>query len=378
MILIAIVSIAVLLLAMLPALMFTKNSQLYLPAVQGAENLAAARQEPISVLIPARNEAAGIAITLEHLLKSDHPNFEILVLDDHSEDGTAEIVAKLAARDPRVRLLQSKPLPEGWNGKQHACWQLAELANHRWLLFLDADVHVTPDAITRIMAQMLSRPVSLLSGFPRQVTGTVSEQLLIPMMHIVLLGYLPIERMRASNDASFSAGCGQLFFANRDQYFACGGHAKIFGSRHDGIKLPKLFRSSGMSTDLFDATDIADCRMYRGYGQVVRGLLKNATEGIANKVLLLPFTILLGGAFVAPIVMLGFSIYGNWPFWIQAILGLATLLSFVPRVMAAIRFRQSWLGVALHPLSVAWFLLLQWRAWIESLLGRRVAWRGRM
>lgn len=378
MILIAIVSIAVLLLAMLPALMFTKNSQLYLPAVRTADSLAAARQESISVLIPARNEAAGIAMTLEHLLKSDHPNFEILVLDDHSEDGTAEIVAKLAERDPRVRLLQSKPLPEGWNGKQHACWQLAHLANHRWLLFLDADVHVTPDAITRIMAQMLSRPVSLLSGFPRQVTGTISEQLLIPMMHIVLLGYLPIERMRACNDASFSAGCGQLFFANRDQYFECGGHAKIFGSRHDGIKLPKLFRSSGMSTDLFDATDIADCRMYRGYSQVVRGLLKNATEGIANKVLLLPFTLLLGGAFVAPSVMLGLSLYWQWPLWIQAILGLATLLSFVPRVMAAMRFRQAWLGVALHPLSVAWFLLLQWRAWIESLLGRRVAWRGRM
>jgi hypothetical protein len=198
------------------------------------------------------------------------------------------------------------------------------------------------------------------------------------MMHIVLLGYLPIERMRASNDASFSAGCGQLFFANRADYFQCGGHAQIFGSRHDGIKLPKLFRSSGLSTDLFDATDIAACRMYRGYGQVVRGLLKNATEGIANKVLLIPFTILLGGAFVAPLVLLVLSLMGQWPLWLTIVLSLATLLSFVPRVMAAGRFRQAWLGVILHPLSVAWFLSLQWRAWIEGMLGRRVAWRGRM
>ncbi|MBL8870176.1 MAG: hypothetical protein JNK90_10315 [Planctomycetaceae bacterium] len=198
------------------------------------------------------------------------------------------------------------------------------------------------------------------------------------MMHIVLLGYLPIERMRASNDASFSAGCGQLFFANREDYFQCGGHAKIFGSRHDGIKLPKLFRTANLSTDLFDATDIADCRMYRGYQQVTRGLLKNATEGIANKVLLLPFTILLGGAFVAPTILLVLSFVLKWPLWLSIILGSATFLSFVPRWMAAHRFRQAWLGVCLHPLSVAWFLLLQWRAWIEGMLGRRVAWRGRM
>ena len=378
MIFISIVCLAVLLLALLPTLMFTKNLQLYRPATNASELLEAASQEAVSILIPARNEAAGIAITLEHLLKSDHPQFEVWVLDDHSEDGTAEIVADIAQRDSRVRLLRSKPLPEGWNGKQHACWQLAQLANHGWLLFLDADVHVAPDAISRIMAQMLARPVSLLSGFPRQITGTVSEQLLIPMMHIVLLGYLPIERMRASTDASFSAGCGQLFFANRADYFQCGGHAKIFGSRHDGIKLPKLFRSSQLSTDLFDATDIAACRMYRGYGQVVRGLLKNATEGIANKVLLIPFTILLGGAFVAPLVMMIMALIWQWPLWLKVILSLATLLSFVPRVMAAERFRQSWLGVLLHPLAVAWFLFLQWRAWIEGILGRRVAWRGRM
>lgn len=378
MILITILTMTVLLLALLPTLMFAKNLQLYRPASKSAANLAAAQREAISVLIPARNEAAGIATTLEYLLKSDHTDFEIVILDDHSEDDTAEIVKAFADRDRRVRLLKSKPLPEGWNGKQHACWQLAQLAKHRWLLFLDADVHVAPDAISRIMAQMLERPVSLLSGFPRQVTGTPSEQLLIPMMHIVLLGYLPIERMRASNDASFSAGCGQLFFANREDYFQCGGHAKIFGSRHDGIKLPKLFRTANLSTDLFDATDIANCRMYRGYQQVTRGLLKNATEGIANKVLLLPFTILLGGAFVAPTILLVLSFVLKWPLWLSIILGLATFLSFVPRWMAAHRFRQAWLGVCLHPLSVAWFLLLQWRAWIEGMLGRRVAWRGRM
>lgn len=116
MILITILTITVLLLALLPTLMFTKNLQLYRPASKSEATLAAAQREAISVLIPARNEAAGIATTLEHLLKSDHTDFEILILDDHSEDNTAEIVKAFADRDYRVRLLKSKPLPDGWNG----------------------------------------------------------------------------------------------------------------------------------------------------------------------------------------------------------------------------------------------------------------------
>ena len=246
------------------------------------------------------------------------------------------------------------------------------------MLFLDADVHLTPDALERVAAQMLQRPVSLLSGFPRQITGTFSEKMLIPMMHIVLLGYLPIERMRASSDASFSAGCGQLFFAHRDDYFRCGGHAEIASSRHDGIKLPKLFRQHKLQTDLFDATDIAACRMYRGYSQVTRGLLKNASEGIANRVLIGPFTLLLGGAFVAPSILLIMAIYWQWSLTLLALASLSVFLSYMPRVLAAQRFQQSWLGAVLHPVAVAWFLALQWRALVESFMGKRVTWRGRL
>lgn len=373
-----VITIFVLLLAALPALMFIKNLQLYLLAPNSGEFWDKAKGEAISVLIPVRNEAAGIAETLEHLLRSTHPQFEILILDDHSEDTTADIVESFVKRDGRVRLLRSQPLPEGWNGKQHACWQLAQHAQHRWLLFLDADVHLTPDALERVAAQMLQRPVSLLSGFPRQITGTLSEKMLIPMMHIVLLGYLPIERMRASSDASFSAGCGQLFFAHRDDYFRCGGHAEIASSRHDGIKLPKLFRQHKLQTDLFDATDIAACRMYRGYSQVTRGLLKNASEGIANRVLIGPFTLLLGGAFVAPSILLIMAIYWQWSLTLLALASLSVFLSYMPRVLAAQRFQQSWLGAVLHPVAVAWFLALQWRALVESFMGKRVTWRGRL
>ncbi|MFN7842038.1 MAG: glycosyltransferase, partial [Pirellula sp.] len=172
-------------------------------------------------------EAKSIGAALSSLLESHHDVYEVLVLDDHSEDDTPEIVAEWMKKSDRVKLLQSPPLPEGWNGKQHACWQLANFAQHEFLLFLDADVRLSPDALTRILAEQSVRDVSLLSGFPSQETGTFSEKLLIPMMHYVLLCYLPMDRMRASTDPGFAAGCGKMFLAKKSDYLTGEGHSAI-------------------------------------------------------------------------------------------------------------------------------------------------------
>lgn len=367
-----------LVLAALPAVVFIRN----LPQFRGvpaANSSAATVLSGISVLIPARNEETGIEESLNCLLTSPFRPLEILVLDDASTDRTAEIVARLAEQDKRVRLLQSAELPHGWNGKQHACWQLAQAAEHDWLLFLDADVHMSTDALPRIAQQLATTPCDLLSGFPHQVTGTLSEKLLIPLMHVVLLGFLPLDQMRASRKPEFGAGCGQLFIAQRTAYFACGGHRAIQGSRHDGLKLPRAFRSANLVTDLFDATDIASCRMYTSLQQVVRGLLKNATEGIAQPRLIGIFSVFLLGGQTLPILSFGHALYWGWSTTAIVILFVATLLSYLPRTLAALQFRQSWIGVLLNPIAVAAFLVLQWWAMIRAMLGRQpIAWRGRL
>ncbi len=367
-----------LVIAALPAVVFIRN----LPQFRGvpaANSSAATVLSGISVLIPARNEETGIEESLNCLLTSPFRPLEILVLDDASTDRTAEIVARLAEQDKRVRLLQSAELPHGWNGKQHACWQLAQAAEHDWLLFLDADVHMSTDALPRIAQQLATTPCDLLSGFPHQVTGTLSEKLLIPLMHVVLLGFLPLDQMRASRKPEFGAGCGQLFIAQRTAYFACGGHRAIQGSRHDGLKLPRAFRSANLVTNLFDATDIASCRMYTSLQQVVRGLLKNATEGIAQPRLIGIFSVFLLGGQTLPILSFGHALYWGWSTTAIVILFVATLLSYLPRTLAALQFRQSWIGVLLNPIAVAAFLVLQWWAMIRAMLGRQpIAWRGRL
>ena len=131
---------------------------------------------------------------------------------------------------------------------------------------------------------MTRRPVGLLSGFPHEETGSWLEKLLIPLIHFILLGFLPLGRMRLSKSPAFAAGCGQLFIAQRSAYESAGGHAAIRSSLHDGILLPRAFRRAGQTTDVFDATNLAECRMYRSAKEVWLGLLKNAGEGMASPV----------------------------------------------------------------------------------------------
>ena len=262
-------------LALAPALLFLRNLRDFRPPPLPRP------VPPVSVLIPARNEEASIRAAVASVLASVGVECECIVLDDHSEDRTAAIVAELAATDARVRLVTAPPLPQGWSGKQHACFALAGHAKYDLLAFLDADVRLAPDGLARLAAFQVQTNADLVSGFPHQETGTLAEKLVLPLMHFVLLGFLPLWQMRRSVQPSLGAGCGQLFLATRAGYDAAGGHAAVKASFHDGVKLPRAFRAAGRMTDLCDATNIATCRMYNSAGQVWRGQAKNAREGLS-------------------------------------------------------------------------------------------------
>jgi hypothetical protein len=361
-------------LAILPAWMVGRNLRLFhRAATDGGGQLPA-----ISVLIPARNEERAIAEAIHAIRANTGIEFEIVVMDDHSSDSTATVVNAIADQDPRVRLAVAPELPSGWNGKQHACWQLSQVARFDRLLFLDADVRLSVDGLRRLSSQYEQSGCALLSGFPDQITATVAEKMLIPMMHFVLLGYLPLDRMRASTQPEFGAGCGQMFFTSRADYEIVGGHSAIANSRHDGLQLPRSYRRVKLTTDLFDASDIASVRMYTGWASVIAGLMKNATEGLANAKLIGVFSLLLLGSAVFPILTLAHAWYHGWPWAVQAMLVFASLLSYVPRALLAIHLRQSWIGVVLHPVAVAIFVAIQWLAFVRACSGRgQVAWKGR-
>jgi hypothetical protein len=367
-----IVLVLVAICAGIPFLLFCWNLLLY------REPPLAGQPVCISVLIPARNEEAGIAEAVQSVLASQNIVLELIVMDDNSTDRTAEIVRSLAAMDARLRLEQAPPLPRSWNGKQHACECLARAASYDRLCFLDADVRVTPDAIARMNAFMDQTGSGLVSGFPREITVTFFEQLLLPLIHFVLLAYLPIFISRRQPVASsLAAGCGQFLLMRRDAWQASGGHAAIRATMHDGLLLPQSFRRAGYRTDLADLTRLATCRMYTSAVQVWNGLAKNATEGMAAPARILPFSILLffGQVLPVPLLAASFLLPQLTPF--RWLLALCAAVSYLPRVLAALRFRQSWLSVLLHPLGVAMLLALQWYALARKLSGRTITWKSR-
>ncbi len=328
---------------------------------------AAAQAHAVSVLIPARNEEDNIGDAVAAVLANTGVTFELVVLDDGSTDGTAAILAGIS--DPRLRVIGGPPLPAGWSGKQHACAVLAQAARHDLLVFTDADVRLAPDALVRMAGFMERSPAGLASGFPQQVVRTWSEQLLLPLIHFLLLGFLPMTGMRRSCSEAFGAGCGQLFIARRPAYEQAGGHAAIRASLHDGLTLPRAFRRAGQMTDLFDATEIARCRMYRSAAELWAGLGKNATEGMARPAPLVVWTVILGGGQVLPAILMVTA--PSTPAMAALVLGIGL------RLVLAVRFRQPEVSAVLHPIGIVALLVVQWAAVVRSLRGRPAVWRGR-
>ena len=327
----------------------------------------------LSVLIPARDEEANIAAVLSSVLASRGVEMEVVVLDDGSADRTGDIVRGIAARDPRVRLVEGAALPPGWIGKQHACWQLSLAARNPVLVFIDADVRVHPEALARLAGFVEQGGFGLASGFPRQITVTLGEKIAIPQILVVLLGYLPLPMARkAPTDPRFAAACGQLMAVTREAYDGCGGHAAIRGTIHDGLRLARSVRASGFATDLCDLTGLASCRMYSDWRGLWAGFSKNAREGMATRRALPVWTLLLGGGHILPFLLLPFA--KGAAFWAAFF---AAALVWAAAGAIAARSRASWLSVLLHPVGVAVTLAIQWNALLAGPQRRPAVWRGR-
>jgi glycosyltransferase involved in cell wall biosynthesis len=372
--------------ALQPLVLSVVNMRRYRSAPILAEVAAETRALRVAVCIPARNEKANIEACVRGVLASREVYVRAYVYDDESTDGTGEIVARLAAEDPRVVVVPRRPLPAGWNGKQHACFRMAEHGlgfdpDLEWFLFTDADVRLEPDAVARALGFALRSKSSLVSTVPREVTGTVGEMLLVPLIHFVLMSYLPIGRMRSTLDPAASAACGQFIMVSRAAYRAAGtgadyGHAGFRDSMHDGVKFPRAVRRAGLRTDLYDGTESVSCRMYRGFGETWRGFAKNAYEGLGSLGLLVFITVYHALGQVLPWIVLALAaLAAQWSPGAALAAG-AVFCALLGRALLAARFRQSWWNIPLHLPSILMLSAVQWRSlWLDR-TGRR-SWKGR-
>ena len=328
----------------------------------------------ISVLIPARNEEARLGPCLSTISDSDYPILEILVLDDHSTDGTAQLVEQRTKGDSRIRLLSGKPLPEGWVGKPWACYQLSKEAKGDYLLFVDADTRFSDITIANAVTLAHEEKADLISLWPYLESLTWSERLVIPFVHLFILFYLP--HWAKGSLRCFGAANGQFVLFRRDAYEKIKGHESVHNHMVEDIAIARNMRAAGFKVLNLDGTNpghknaLVQCRMYTRFSEVWEGFTKNLYPSFDGNffaffffqalqiiLFLLPFALLLTPS-NRPIV------------WTEI------AIIFALRFSLAHRFRQSYLGALFHPMGQLLVLAISFNSWLQALRGR-LPWKGR-
>ncbi len=298
----------------------------------------------VSILIPARNEATVIEATLRHLLTQDYPHLEIILLDDHSTDETAMIAQRLAQSNQRLRIISGQPLPPNWLGKNWACQQLGQAARGEWLIFTDADVQWSPLAVRAVIAEAWHTKADLLTVWPTQQTVTWAERLTVPLMALVVLGYLPWPLVHHTPSPMFAAANGQCLAFRRAAYQRIGGHAPVAHQVLEDVLLARFIKAQGLCLRMVDGAGLIHCRMYYDWLSVRDGYSKNILAGYGGRVSLL----LLATLFHWLIFL------GPW-LWLVVDYEKAAILialGLVIRALTAHLTRQRWYDAWLMPPSV--------------------------
>ena len=312
----------------------------------------------VSVLVPARDEAANIAACLHSLLAQDYPAFEVRVLDDGSTDDTAAIVRALAAGDDCLTLLTGQPLPPGWAGKGFACHQLAGAARGDILLFTDADTRHTPQMI-RAVTGAIAGGADVVTTFPEQEIGGWAEALAVPMMLFTVWAFLPVGRVWSDPSPQFTAANGQLLAFTHAAYVTVGGHAAVRDSVLEDMGLAQRAKRLGLKLRLADGTGTTRTRMYRSSGEVWRGFSKNTYALLGGSAqLAIAFTVLLLALYVVPVIVLMTGILGGVGWDRQWLPLMLIALMLVQRGILAWRARLPMWQAVLHPFSVLAFVLI--------------------
>lgn len=323
-----------------------------------------------------RNEAFNAEGVISSALSLDYPDYEVLVYEEGSDDGTPEILAGIT--HPQLRVLKGSPPPLGWLGKNWACYNLAKEASGPLLLFVDADVRLGQDALRAAVAELLEGDYHLVSVLPRQEVGSLGELLLVSIIPWSLASFFPLVLSKIFRAAKIQATVGQFILVRKEAYLRAGGHEAIKGEVLDDFELGWLMRKQGNKLGLLYGGDLVWCRMYRGFKEAFDGLSKNLFLVFRRRLALFAF-------------VWGFLFYSTWEplcFLVAAGLGahipaevfrasLASFsFSFALWGLTAARFGLPLFLPLVHPLVVAVALATAARSAFWHLAGRGT-WKGR-
>ena len=240
----------------------------------------------VSVAIPVRNEEANIEKTLQSIINQDYKNIEILIYNDFSTDNTQQIIEKYEQIDSRIRLITPVTLPNDWLGKNFACYNLAQHAQGKYILFLDADVTIYHSIIEQTIAYAHRYHLGLISIFPKQLLLSRGEKLVVPFMNFILLTLLPLILVRKSSFVSLSAANGQFMFFLNSVYQTMQPHAYVKNNKVEDIAIARYFKKNRIRISCNTGDNTVSCRMYSSYNEAIYGFSKNAKTFFGNSLLL--------------------------------------------------------------------------------------------
>lgn len=322
----------------------------------------------VSILVPARNEGKQIAGTLRALLAQSYPHWEVIVLDDQSEDDTFKRVEEIARTSEKLTLVSGKPLPPGWVGKNWACFQLAQYARGDLYLFIDADVQLKDRALEAALHTMDTHKVAMLSCFPAQKIGATGAWLVVPLMNWLLLSLLPLRLVTRSAHPSLAAANGQFILCRKKPYQEIGGHEALAGQVVEDMEMARRLKRHGHSIMAAVSCDALTCRMYGGFIEAFKGFSKNFFPGCT--VSPPTFVCLLLGlttVFLAPFILVLFYPYFLW---------LLPIIAGGRIIVSAISSQNPFINVILHPLQMICMVLIGANSLYWTLTGKTV-WKGR-
>lgn len=318
----------------------------------GAAAVPARATSSLSVIVPARDEAHNLPRLLQSLAEQQIRPLEVLVVDDHSTDATAQI-----ATDRGARVIPSAPLPESWRGKTWACQQGATQAKGDLLLFLDADTWLQPEGLQRLLSHHTQGATSVLPWHDIQLGH---EQYSLFFNLLMAAGSCPQNLF------------GQVLLIDREAYFRAGGHETVKGRVLENGWLGLHMRSLGIPVRSFLGRQVVSLRMYpEGISSVVAGWMKGFASGagLTPAGRMVAIVIWLSGLMI-PLVCLGLGV------------GLAATLLLYAAGAAQVAFFSRSVGrfslgmAALYPAPLLFFF------WVFARSARRggkpLEWKGRM
>jgi hopene-associated glycosyltransferase HpnB len=331
----------------------------------------------VTIVVPARNESHIVAQCLQSLLRQDYPDFEIILIDDHSDDDTFQIASAIAEQDSRLSVIRSVELPGDWRGKAWANQQGAALAKGNWLLFTDADIVYDPSTVRTAIATAQKEKLDLLSIVPFMECDSFWSRVVLPGFTIILNMVRPIHQSNDPKSKTALAAGGfiltkQLIFRHE------GGYHLVRESMAEDVRIAELYKKLGYKIRTYVThRPLLVTRMYDSFGSLWDGLTRHAFEGSNySPVRMIAAVVGAYSLIVAPAVLLILAFLFGW--WkIALFCALPVLAMIAVQIRTNQFFHISPLYFFSFPLTTALYGLIMLNSMMSYYFRGGNHWKGR-